>query len=643
MNDHRTSPTPIDYTTQCSKTLAHARQQFAALEALSGPFTIDTVIMPLNTLWMAIDRALSTASLYRNVHPDPEVRATADTYEQEFSKLVTDLGLSRPLYHAVQAIDITHADPITQRYVNHMLRDFRRSGVDQPDDVRAQVRQLKDELVTIGQAFGKNIRDDVRSITLEGPAELRGLPDDYIQAHPPGPDGKITITTDTPDYQPFMIYAHHPERRRALYTTFRQRGYPNNVTVLRDLLTKRHQLAQLLGYRHWAHYVTEDKMIKTAEAAATFIDTVSNLTAARAQRDYDELLHQLRKTDPDAQEVPDWQRAYLEEQVRRDKYALNSQEIRSYFSYAKVRQGILDLTSQMYGIAYQRVDAPVWHPHVEAYDVIDHANGNTLGRCYLDMHPRPNKYKHAAVFPLCAGITGKQLPEGSLVCNFPGADDPHALLEHEQVETFFHEFGHLLHHILGGKQPYTGTASFHTEWDFIEVPSQIFEEWGWDPQVLSRFATDAARTPIPDTLIQRMHSARHFGKGLWARHQMFYAALSLRCHDQDPTHLDPTALTQELQQRYSPFAYVDNTYFHYSFGHLESYSATYYTYMWSLVIAKDLFQTFEQHGLLNRDAAMRYRRCILEPGGSQDAADLVRTFLGRDYTFDAFSRWLERT
>jgi thimet oligopeptidase len=625
-----------EYKKESQACLETARAGLAQLEALQQPYTVVTVLEPLNELWQVIDRGLNRAGLYRNVHPDAEVRAAADGAEQDFSKLVTDIGLSRPLYEAVRDVDLRAEDAVTKRYVEHMLRDFRRAGVDKDEPTRDKIRALKDELVQIGQAFEKNIREDVRHVTLTGAEVLAGLPADYVEGHKPDAAGAVTLSTDYPDYLPFMTYAKSDTARFALYKAFRQRGYPANAKVLSDLLQRRYALARLLGYENWAAYITEDKMIKTAGAAQAFIDKITQVAAPRAKRDYDELLTQLRKEVPGAREVGDWQKSYVEEQVKREAYKFDSQAARQYFPFGRVRQGLFDITSKMFGVTYTKLDVPVWHPSVEAYEIRD---GDTpLGRFYLDLHPRPDKYKHAAAFPIRSGLAGKQLPEASLVCNFPAGES--ALMEHDEVETFFHEFGHLLHHLFASKGRWVGVSGISTEWDFVEAPSQMLEEWTFDPPTLKTFGKSLRDETIPDTLIASMRRARDFGKGLWVRHQMFYAAVSLGFHNRDPAGLDTDSLMRELQARYSPFGYVPDTHFQLSFGHLEGYSAIYYTYMWSLVIAKDLFSVFNREGLLNVDVARRYRQQVLEPGGSKDAAELVRDFLGRAFAFDSFSTWL---
>ncbi len=323
--------------------------------------------------------------------------------------------------------------------------------------------------------------------------------------------------------------------------------------------------------------------------------------------------------------------------MRAEQLDFDSQSVRPYFELARVQQGLFDTTARMFGVEYRRaLDAPVWHPDVTAWEVVE--QGRVIGRFFLDLFPREGKYKHAAQFTLTSGQSGRALPEGALVCNFPRAP---ALLEHSEVVTWFHEFGHLLHHIFGGQTRWAGLSGVRTEWDFVEAPSQMLEEWCWDASVLQRFARHhQTGEPIPAALVQRMRAADEFGKGLRVRQQMFYAATSLRFHDRDPAGLDSTALANELQERYTPFRAVPDTYFQESFGHLEGYSAIYYTYMWSLVIAKDLFGVFRREGLLNAGPATRYRKAILEPGGSRPAAELVKAFLGREPSFDAFAGWL---
>jgi len=326
--------------------------------------------------------------------------------------------------------------------------------------------------------------------------------------------------------------------------------------------------------------------------------------------------------------------------VRRERFDVDAQKVRTYFDFSRVRQGLLDVTGRLFGLTYRpATDAVVWDEAVAAYDVFltDDEAADSLGRIYLDLHPRDGKFKHAAQFDLARGVRGSgdvdQLAEGVLVCNFP-----RGLIEHSDVVTLFHEFGHLVHHVLAGQGQWARFSGVATEWDFVEAPSQMFEEWAWDPDVLPTFARNGDGEQIPADLVERMRTADDFGKGYVARTQMFYAAISYRFHVDNPADLNEA--TKQLQAKYSLFPYIEGTHMSASFGHLEGYGSGYYTYMWSLVIAKDMFSAFDSGDLFAPEVAHRYRDRVLARGGQQDAADLVADFLGRPYTFDAYGAWL---
>ncbi len=630
---------PDDFDRGCHRDMDRARAEAARTRATAASAP-GTALRAFDAAFSALAEAAARASLARNVHPDPKMRDVAERCEQEVDALSTELSLDRGLYDALASLDVAGEDGATRYYVEKSLRDFRRAGVDRDDATRARVRALREDLVRIGQEFGRNIKDDVRRLELD-PDDLDGLPEDWRRAHAAGDGGKVTVTTDNTDYVPFMTYARSERAREALWRLYRLRGHPRNLDVLSRMLSRRSELARVLGYASWAAYVTEDKMIRSERAAAEFVEKIARAAEARMRRDYAQLLERKREEEPGAGSVEPWDSAYLQERVKVEQYGFDSQSVRPYFEYGRVKQGVLDVTGRLFGIAYRRApDAPVWHPEVEAHDVLE--GDRLLGRVYLDMHPRDGKYKHYAQFTLASGQRGVRVPEGVLVCNFPRpAPGAPALMEHGDVKTFFHEFGHLLHHVLGGHTRWAGQSGVATEWDFVEAPSQMLEEWVWDPDVLRTFARHVdTGEPIPADLVRRMKAADEYGKGLMVRQQMFYAATSLELHRRDPEGLDTTALVAELQERYTPFRHVDGTFFHESFGHLDGYSAIYYTYMWSLVIAKDLFVPFRDAGLMSPAPARRYRTAILEAGGSKPAAELVQDFLGRPYAFDAYERWL---
>ena len=630
---------PAEFTEACREDIRGARGAAAAFRSRAPqPGEADLGLFD-DALGLLADAA-ARASLCRSVHPSAEMRTAAETCEQEVDAAQTELSLDRDLYQALAAVDLSGADEVTRWFVERNLRDFRRSGVDRDDATRARVRELRDELVRIGQEFGRAIKDDVKVLHL-APEDLEGLPDDFRRARPPGPDGRVAVTTDTADYQPVLCYARRAGVRERLWRAYRLRAHPGNLEVLSRMLRRRSELARLLGYPTWAAYATEDKMIGSEEAARAFVEKIAAAAEGRMRRDYERLLLRKRQDEPGSDRVDPWDAAYYSERIKVESYGADAQAVRPYLEYGRVRDGLLALTETLFGVEYRRVpDAPVWHPEVEAFEVRE--GGEAVGFIFLDMHSREGKYKHFAQFTLVNGQRGRKLPEGVLVCNFPRPGAEPALLEHADVKTFLHELGHLLHHVLGGRTRFAGQSGVSTEWDFVEAPSQLLEEWVWDAEVLSRFARHfATGEAVPATLVERLHAAEEYGKGLTVRQQMFYAAVSLELHRRDPEGLDTTAVVDALMERYTPFRRVAGTFFHESFGHLDGYSAVYYTYMWSLVIAKDLHTVFEREGLLSKQAALRYRRAILEPGGSKRAADLVQDFLGRPYGFEAFGRWLD--
>ncbi len=639
------------FVAECLAGLRRAEALRPEILALTAR-TVDETLDRYNQLLTAASASNALAGLMSEVHPNEVIRDVARDCEQEVSRFYSDLALDRDMYEVLAAVDVSGADADTQRFHAHTLRDYRRAGVDKSAEVRVRLKQIDEELTRLGQQFSKNISEDVRVIELDGgtaATRLAGLPADFLAAHPPDADGQVRITTDYPDYNPFMTYANDDELRRALYVAFRSRGDQANEIVLRDILKLRSEKASLLGFANWADYVTADKMIGSGTQAAAFIEKVWKLAQPRAEQDYKELLGQLHKVDPNADHVADWQKVWLENRVKKDKYEVDSSDVRQYFPYERVLAGLLEITSEIFDLAYVPVDDDLrWHPSVLVFDVVrgTAAQQTKLGRIYLDMHPRDGKYKHAAQFPLKDGVRGVQLPEGVLVCNFsgpgsaPDASGP-ALMEHDDVVTMFHEFGHLMHHVLGGHQRWITQSGVATEWDFVEAPSQMFEEWAWTHDTLARFARHHETGEVmPVELVDKMRRADKFGLGTATVQQIFYASISLGFHRIDPDGLDQLAEVQRLQKRYTPFAYVPGTRFHASFGHLVGYSAMYYTYQWSLVIAKDLLTPFEQRGLMAKDVTYAYRDKVLAPGGSRDAAELVRDFLGRDYDFAAFERFL---
>jgi thimet oligopeptidase len=635
-------PNAAQFKARTEKRLANAQAALDRVLAVKGKRTVANTLEPFDEIARQLDMAGSQSGLMEEVSPDSAIRTTAEGLSQQISRFVTELSLNRKVYDAIAAMDLTGADAETKYYVERTLRDFRLSGVDKDEATREKIKKLQEELVLISQGFGRNIREDKSTISTTA-EELAGVPQDYIERHKPGADGKITLTLEYPDYLPVMTYAKNDDLRKRMYLAYQNRAYPKNMDVLDRMRQKRHELALALGFTNYADCVMADKMVGSAANARAFIDRVVAASDARQSREYAQLLARKQKDVVGAKEVQFWEAPYFSEQVRKSDYAFDSQQLRPYLPYDKVKQGVLDLSARLFGVEFKRIDAPVWHPAVEAYELYD--KGKLAGRFYLDMHPRPNKYNHAAQFGIRNGLAGRQIPEAALVCNLPGGEpgDP-GLCEYSDLETFYHEFGHLLHTMFAGQRKWVGTAGISTEHDFVEAPSQMLEEWMKSAEVLATFAKDPKTgEPIPAELVNRMNRANGFGRGLGVRRQMVYAGTSLACYDRDPKGVDTDQILSDLVRRYQPFPFVEGTHFQCAFGHLDGYSAVYYTYMWSLVIAKDLFSKFDKANMLAPGAATEYRQTVLAAGGSKPAAQIVRDFLGRDFNEQAWKAWLDST
>lgn len=613
----------------CDGGLERARALVTSFKS-SPPRDASEVLRAWNDIHVALADAAGIAGVYAEADPSSAVRSAAETAMQRLDAFSTELGMDRDVFAILSALDPSGLDGPARRFLDRALRDFRRSGVDRDEQTRARLSELAELELRASQLHSKNIREGVRSIAVP-PEALSGMPQDWLAAHPVGDDGLVTVTTDYPDAIPLITFCSDAATRMAMTLERLNVAWPANDEVLQRLLELRAEHARLLGYDTWADFDAEVKMIGNASAIGEFIDRITAAAADSAARDKAVLLARLQQDAPEATDISSPDLTFYSELVRKEQYAVDAQQVRTYFSFGKVRQGLLDVTGRLFGIAFEPVDAVTWHEDVAPYDVL--RDGTRIGRIYLDLHPRDGKYKHAAQFDLRGGLRDRQLPEGVLMCNFG-----RGLMEHDEVVTLFHEFGHLIHHVLGGDQEWITFAGVATEWDFVEAPSQMLEEWAWDADILATFATNEAGETIPAELVSKMRRADDFGKGFQARTQMFYAALSLNLHLR--RYDDLTAVVQELQAEYSVFPYVPDTHFHCAFGHLDGYSSGYYTYMWSLVIAKDMFSAFDPTDLYNAEVAGRYRDKVLVPGGSKDAADLVADFLGRPYTFDAYAAWL---
>jgi len=614
-----------------------------ALLAVEGGRTPENSLRLYDEAIEQLGLAGAQAGILNSVATDKAVRDQAQLEAQRVAQAASALSLNRAVYEALTAIDLGEAKPrvsaATKHYVERTLLSYRLAGVDKDQATRDRLQSLHDKATQLSLEFSRNIQEGAKTIEAT-PAEMDGLPADYLARHPADADGRIKLTTDPPDMQPVMTFASNAALRERMFFAYNTRAYPANKTILEQLLATRQEIAGLLGFRSWADLATADQMMASAANVRAFLAKLNEASLEGARREHDLILSFTRQRQPELTAIDIASRGYWYEQYRRSAFDFDSQSVRPYFPYAKVEAGVLQTAARLFKIEFRPSTAPAWHPDVSVFEVFD--GGRNVGRFYLDMHPREGKDKWFSASPVVTGVRGRALPEAALICNFPGGNgsDP-GLLQYSDVVTFFHEFGHLMHAILGGHTEWAGISGFSTEGDFIEVPSQMLEEFFRDEKLLQAFARHyQTGETLPSKTIKKMKLAGAFGRADWVRSQLYYTTLSFDLHDRNPAGLDLDLITRQLYQSLQPWTWLEGNRMYANFGHLTSYSSNYYTYAFDKVIALDFFAQFDPADLLGCDACSRYRKLVLEQGGSKPGRQMVRDFLGRDEEFSAFSKWL---
>jgi thimet oligopeptidase len=611
----------------------------AALLAVHGKRTPENSLRLFDAAIEQLSLAGAQAGVLNSVAADKAVRDQAQAEAQRVAMAASALSLNRLVYEALAAVDLDGANEATRHYVSRTLLSYRLAGVDKDEATRNHLQSLHEKATHLSLEFSRNIQEGAKTVHAS-PDELEGLPADYIARHPANAEGRVTITTDPPDMQPIMTFAASAGLRERMFRAYYTRAYPANQQILEQLLATRQEIATILGFRSWADLATADQMMGSAANVRTFLTKLNRASEEGAGREHQMILEFARIREQGLKEIDIISRGYWYEQFRRSAFDFDSQSVRPYFPYAQVEAGVLKTAARLFKIEFRPSSAPGWDPAVSVFEVFD--GGRHVGRFYLDMHPREGKDKWFSAAPIVTGVRGRYLPEAALICNFPagGENDP-GLLQYSDVVTFFHEFGHLMHAILGGHTEWAGLSGFATEGDFIEVPSQMLEEFFRDEKLLQAFAKHYQTGEIlPSETIKKMKLAGAFGRADWVRSQLYYTTLSLDLHDQDPAGIDLDWITKKLYQSLQPWTWVDGNRMYASFGHLTGYSSNYYTYAFDKVIALDFFAQFDPADLLGCDAGSRYRKAVLEQGGSKPGREMVRDFLGRDEEFSAFSKWL---
>lgn len=641
--------------------LARADARIDAVVAIpDDQRTFENTLGELDNIFAQIELDTNMPMFMAYVSTDADERAVGLAAEETVTNWAIDVSKREDLYEAVRSYAKTSPDLHGERarMLEHTMRDYRRAGMELPSDQRDKLIELQKQLTKLSIEFETNIREDETRVPLTRD-ELSGVPYDYFdQFEQSNRVGDIYLVgMSYPEFLPIMDYCDNEITRKKVWIAYKRRGGQKNIRVLENILKLRAQAADLLGYDNAADFELEIKMAKDSKTVMSFYETLRPLVRKKALMDYEEFLQAKREHTGDADaELYPWDTSFYQNLLRKNKYAVDSNVVREFFPLDAVTEGLFSITQSLYGLTYREITdraeqmgRRLWHEDVRLFEVYDNASGEKIGEFYIDLHPRDNKYNHAAQWGLAQHKVWSDgrvtLPVAALVCNFtkPTRDKP-SLMTHDEVETYFHEFGHCLHTILSEAELWSFSGT-NVERDFVEAPSQMFENWVWDADVLRTF-TRHYRTgePLPDELLDGMIAAKHLGSGLLAERQFYYGLFDMHCHlatdgDVDTTQLahdlwDPATLNVEL---YEP---VPETYFHAAFGHLTGYQAGYYGYQWSLVYASDMFQRFEELGMLDPGAGRYYRDRILSRGGIKDGIDLVTGYLGRKPNMTAYLRHL---
>ncbi len=645
--DYRTvSPGQVATAAAAGLLAAEAEIAAAGQAAAAADPTFDAVVGRIDRaegdLWTVNGR---TGFMVR-VHPDPDVRAAGQAVEEQLGAWRQNLVLRDDVARAIRqyagSADAKAIDGERRRLLDRWLRDLRRAGHGLSTAERDEIRTITDRLVVLESGFQRNLDEWSDGIDLRR-EDLVGLTDATIHRLGPGSEpGTYRVSLDYPDYFPFMENSRRRDLRRILATKMANRAVADNRPILEEALTLRRRKAALLGYPSWAHFRIEPKMAGTPDRVAAFHAGIFPALQVLATEEHARM-RSLLEADTGETDLAPWDILFYDQRIRAEEYGVDPEEVSEYLPLQATLAGLLELTGDVFGLDYLAIDeARSWHPDVPLFEVRDRPSGERVGWFYLDLHPRPGKFGHAMAWPVrlaASDSAGRRLGGiSAIVANVPRAtDDGPALLRHDDVVMLFHEFGHVLHEVLGTNAS-TRMSMWGVEEDFPEAISQIMENWAWAPGILARFARHhATGRPMPADLAQRLAASRNVNLGSeYLRSFAYFGDFDLRVHGPVPVDLDAAKRDADAL-RLLPG--IEGSFWPASFGHIMAdYDAGYYGYLWSLVYGDDLWSRFETEGLANPVVGAAYRRELLEPGATRDAEDMVGRFLGRPSTNAAFLR-----
>lgn len=620
----------VTLTAACTHIVAEARAAFDALAALPlADVTPATVLDEWDRIGQMLENIEGPISILNNVHPDKSVRDAADDAIRQLASFQVEIFQNEALYARVRAV--TPSSPAETQFRKDLTEAFEDTGVTLPPDRRARAKAIADRITALYQEFSRNLRDNQLRMPFT-PEEMRGLPEPFLTRQPRDAEGRYLLSFDYPDFNPFMANAEDESARQRYYIAYLNRGTSRNVEILDEVMALRHELAGLYGLPSFAAFVLRRRMAGNPDAVDRFLAEVRSAVEEAERRDLDELralkAERLGIRMNEAQ-VARWDIAFLSERLRERRYSVDQESLRRYFPPQATLDWLLEVSGEVFGLRFVPGRVPTWHEDVLYVDVLDRQDGHFIGGIYFDLYPREGKFPHAAAWPV-RGVSTRagRTPISVLVTNFDRRG-----LTHDEVETLFHEFGHILHGVLS-ETTFNFHAGTSVQRDFVETPSQIYEEWTRRLESLERMRLVSPDTPVMDaSLVERLNAARRFGQGLLYARQWLYASYDLALTGPAPgASMD----VWERMEAGTALGHVHGTAFPGTFAHIVGgYAAGYYGYMWAEVIALDMLSAFGET-LINPAIGRRFRHEILSRGAEEPASALVERFLGRPVNAAAF-------